>query len=70
MRQTECETLTLIANRTVVEHMHCVCEFVCVWCVVQQQLTQHQRWPVGYPRLQALMENLMQEHDGLAEEAV
>lgn len=33
-----------------------------------RQLTQHQGWPVGEPRLQPLMEYLMQEHDGFTKE--
>lgn len=31
-------------------------------------LTQHQCWPAGYPRLQTLVEDLVEEHDGLAGE--
>lgn len=30
-------------------------------------LTQHQCWPAGYPGLQALVEDLMEEHDGLTD---
>lgn len=32
-------------------------------------LTQHQCGPAGYPGLQPLVEDLMEEHDGLTDEA-
>lgn len=31
-------------------------------------LTQHECGPAGYPSLQALVEDLVEEHDGLANE--
>ena len=35
--------------------------------VISVSLTQHQCWPAGYPGLQSLVEDLMEEHDGLTD---